>query len=251
MHHLVALLAGCLLHPGPADDPCRVEREAQYEFLRKHPAAEIDWGDNGTIRRLKNPRGLVLAGGIEGFQVGQPARELIEKIGPALLATGREELRVMQVTRESELPARMPDRKAVVRLQEFIRGREVMQGSVNIALNEQTNEVTLLVAEFLPDRGLEHEPRLTAAEARARVEAELREIPYQEMNLTFQDAPARLAYSFEVWGASGGIGGVLVWAFPTMTSIPEQAEGSFGDLGVSAATGKITPRDNILRYWDR
>ncbi len=76
------------------------------------------------------------------------------------------------------------------------------------------------MAEVLPDRGLEHEPRLTAAEARAKAEAELREIPHQEI-------------------------------FPALSSSPENGEGSFAPLHVSAMTGKITPRDNILRYWDR
>ena len=110
--------------------------------------------------------------------------------------------------------------------------------------------MTLLLADFLPDRGLEHEPRLTAAEAKAKLEAELREIPYQELNPTFQDTPARLAYTFEQWRSSGGMGGALVWVFP-VTYPPAGGELQFGELKVDAATGKITPRNNILRYWDR
>ena len=250
MHYVLALFAGCLLHPG-ANDPCHDARQAQHAFLRRVKPAEIEWGENGTVKMMKGPTGIVLSTGIEGFQVGQPARELLEKIGPALLATGQEELRVAHVTKTSELPRGMPDRKAHVRLSEYIRGREVLTASVNISLDEQTNELTMLVAEFLPDRGLQHEPQLTAAEALAKAKAELREIPYQELSPFFYETPPRLGYAFEEIGTFSGIGGTLVWAFPVMYSSPENGEGSFGEFTVSAITGKIAPRLSINRYRDR
>ncbi|HEY7639238.1 MAG TPA: hypothetical protein VH814_05905 [Steroidobacteraceae bacterium] len=252
MHHLITLFAGCLLYP-PADDPCKEARAAQYEFLRRVNAAEVQWAANGSVSLLMAPKGIALKTGIEGFKVGQPAPELLEKVGPAMLATGREELRVINVTRASEMPERMPNRRTIVRLGEYIRDREVSLSSVNIALDEQTNEVTMLVVGFfLPDRGLSHEPRLTAAQARAKLEAELRAIPYQEMNPTFEDTPARLAYSFEQWGSDGGagIGGALVWVFAAQFP-PAGDEVQIGNLMVDATTGKITPRDNLMRYWNR
>lgn len=247
MHHLVALFAGCLLYPDPTADPCRIERDAQYEFLRKHPAATIEWGGNGQVRTLKDPAGIVLPSGVAGFQVDQPARELLAAIGPVLLARGTEELRVLAVDRQGP---QGPAEGTLIRMREFIRGREVVQGWVNIVLDEQTNKVTLLAADFLPDRGLEHEPRLTAAEAKTRLEAELNEVTYLELQPTFYDTPARLAYSFEQWGPSGGLGGALVWVFAAAFP-PAGGEGQFGDLYANAATGKMTPRDNVLRYWDR
>jgi hypothetical protein len=242
MHHLIALLAGCLLYP-PADDPCRIEREAQYEFLRNHPAAGIEWGDNGQVRQLTSPTGIVLPTGIEGFQVDQPApADLFKKIGPLLLARGTEELRVSRINRQGLI------RGTTIHLREFIRGREVVNAWVQIILNEETNEVMHLLADFLPDRGLEHEPRLTAAEARMRLDTELREIAYRE--LTLFDTPARLAYSFEQWGSRGGIGGALVWAF-SVRYPPAGGEGRFAEVMIDAASGEITARENILQYWAR
>lgn len=244
MHHLVALFAGCLLYP-PVDDPCRIERAAQYEFLRNHPAAKIEWSDNGTIRRLKDPKGIVLPTGIAGFKVGEPARELLEVIGPLVLARGTEELRVYSIS-----PAHRPEKGTAIHLREFIRGREVVQGLMSIVLDHETNEVTLLSSAFLPDRGLDHEPRLTAADARVELEAQLREVPYQDMNPRFQDQPARLAYSFEQWGSYGELGGALVWVF-SVEFPPAGGELHFGELNVNAVTGKITPYPNVLYYWER
>lgn len=243
MHHVIALFAGCLLHP-PANDPCQEARQAQYEFLRNHPASKIEWSDNGTVRLLKDITGLVLPSGAAGFQVDKAAPELLDKIGPALLARGTEELRVIQI-RHHRLGRE-------VNLRQFIRGREVVQGFVNILLNEQTNEITFFAAYFLPDRGLEHEPRLTAAEARTKVEAELREAPfYRDVKVTFHDAPPRLAYSFEVLGPGGnGLGGALVWVY-AVEYPPAGGESQFGDLNADAATGRMTPRVNVLSHWNR
>jgi hypothetical protein len=247
MPSLIALFAGCLLYPDPTNDPCRVERAAQYEFLRSHPAAAIQWGGNGQVMHLKDPVGIVLPSGVAGFQVDQPARELLEKIGPLLLATGTEELRVLAVDRQGP---QGPAGGTFVRMGEFIRGLEVVQAYVNIVLDERTNEIILLYADFLPDRGLEHEPRLSAAEARQKLEAELREVPYQNSHASLYDTPPHLAYTFEQWGKSGGLGGALVWVFHAEFP-PAGGEGQFRDVNADAATGKMTPRSNVLQYWDR
>lgn len=37
-----------------------------------------------------------------------------------------------------------------------------------------------------------------------------------KQKVTFQDAPARLAYAFEDIGENGGIGGALVWVFQAL-----------------------------------
>jgi hypothetical protein len=36
-----------------------------------------------------------------------------------------------------------------------------------------------------------------------------------------------------------------------VTFPPAGGEGQFGQLMVDAATGKMTPHDNVLRYWNR
>src|SRR5262245_27540984 len=129
MHHLIALLAGCLLHP-PADDPCRDARQAQYEFLRSHDAREVEWHANGTVRSMK-ATGIFLRSGVADLKVDQPAPAILEAIGPALLARGTEELRI-------RFSARAPGGNTVVKLDEFIDGRRARWAGVNIDVNEQT-----------------------------------------------------------------------------------------------------------------
>jgi hypothetical protein len=204
----------------------------------------VAWNDNGTVQSM-NVRGIFLSHGIDGFQIGQPAPELLRKIGPALLAAGTEEIRVFFIAQEGSKAdpverAASPER--TIKTRQFIRGREVLLSSVNISLNIKTNELTVVVANFLPDRGLDHEPRLTAAQARAKAEARIRKDPYAELRwggvkeLTFVNAPApHLAYEFEEVSGSGGIGGELVWIF----SAQDADNRRWYQVSASSATGKV------------
>lgn len=218
----------------------RVERfgqaalDAQAAFLQRMPNAQISFGDNGAVAEIRGRTGVVLQSGLVGLTDKEPAKELLEKIGPALLAAGTEELRVFRVNHKApRLKPDSPERTA--RLVQYIRGREVQHAAVNITLNIQTNEITHVVADFLPDRGLQHEPRFTAAEARAKVEAAMRDsVLEDERRIIFEDSPAHLAYAFEEFGNTGGIGGVLVWVFLGTTKAGEPQE-----VVINALTGKV------------
>jgi hypothetical protein len=211
--------------------------DAQAAFLKRMPGTEIRYGDNGAISWLQGDTGIVLESGLAGFRVGQPSKELLEKIGPALLAAGTEELRVTAIANEAgkaDPIERQSSPERAVNLVQYIRGREVQDSSVNIVLNQQTNEIKLVVANFLPDRGLPQEPKLSAVEARAKVEAAMHSIALDEQQrVTFQDYPATLAYTFEEIGDNGGIGGALVWVFQVIKErLPAEAN-------VNALTGEV------------
>lgn len=218
--------------------------DAQSDFLQQMTGVTVRYGDNGAVSEIKGHTGVLLQSGLAGFTVGQPAGELLEKFGPALLSAGTEELRVRRIAPQAAKAdpverANSPER--TIRLVQYIRGREVQQSAVNISLNIQTNEVMHLVADFLPDRGIEHEPRLTAAEARAKVEAAMRaSVLEDEQRITFENAPAHLAYAFEEIGETGGIGGVLVWVFQVKRG------GESLEANVSALTGEVIRLRNLL-----
>lgn len=82
---------------------------------------------------------------------------------------------------------------------------------------EQTNEVTEFYASFMPDLGLDHQPRLSAMEARFKVEdavgKALRVHAWTERKLYFSDRPASLGYEFQKIESSTIYGGALVWIF--------------------------------------
>jgi hypothetical protein len=142
------------------------------------------------------------------------------------LARGTEELRVRFISRSSTPGA------IVVKLDEFIDGREVRWAQVNVVVVEQTNEVTQVYAGFMPDRGLDHRPRLSAMEARFKAETTmgeaLRAYGLEERRLYFSDMPARLGYEFQKLESSTVFGGALVWILDA--SFP---------VCVDAATGEI------------
>ena len=232
----------------------QVALDAQSNFLGRMPGVSVRYGDNGAVSEIKGRTGVFLQSGLAGFKVGEPSNELLEKFSPALLAAGTEELRVFRIASQAAIAdpvaqATSPER--TIRMVQFIRGREVLRSAVNISLNTQTNEVTHLVADFLPDRGLEHEPKLTAADARAHVEALMRDsVLEDEQKIIFEAAPARLAYAFEEIGDRGGIGGVLVWVFQASRA------GESVEASVSALTGQVIRIDetamgiNRISYTD-
>lgn len=218
MRHILALLTVCLLNPGSTS------------------AAEA----------------VILTTGIEGFQVYQPApSELLEKIGPLLDAAGTEELRVDDVAKEAgkaDAVERAASPERAIRLAQFIRGLEVRDSYVNIVLNIQTNEVMLLNANFLPDRGLDHKPPLTAAQAKAKVETRMGESSTVELasgyraKIAFNDTPAELAYDFEpAWGFRPARG-MLVWVFGASGVDHLQHY----QVSVSAATGEVIALHGML-----
>jgi hypothetical protein len=220
--------------------------DSQAEFLQRVSGVAIYFGDNGAVSEIKGHTGVFLKSGLAGFRVDQPAQELLERFGPALLAAGTEELRVRRIAPHAAKAdpverANSPER--TIRMVQYIRGREVQQSAVNISLNMQTNEVMHLVADFLPDRGLPTEPQLTAAQARAKVEAAMRDsVLEDEENIIFDEAPAHLAYAFEEIGDRGGIGGVLVWVFQGTRA------GESVEVVVSALTGEVIRLPNFLVY---
>jgi hypothetical protein len=207
--------------------------DAQLAFLQRMPAVQFTYGDNGAVSEVRGRTGIFLPSGLATFKVNEPAKELLEKIGPALLASGTEELHVFNVHRDA--PKARPDSpERTVRLDQYIRGREVQGAAVLITLDIQTNEITGIETNFLPDRGLQHEPALTAAQARAKVEAAMRDSGLEEeRKVIFEDSPARLAYAFEDFIDGRSIGGVLVWVFQA-TRFGESV-----DVVVNALTGEV------------
>jgi peptidase YpeB-like protein len=130
--------------------------------------------------------------------------------------------------------------QTIIKLDQFIQGRQVMRGSVNISLNVRTLEVVTIDATFLPDRDLDHEPRSTAALAKAKaipgMQQSLNErLGSADRKFRFVDGPdPKLVYEIEQPG-SAPFRGVLVWNL----SVIDQASNQRYQVHVDAATGRI------------
>lgn len=230
MRHLVALLSGCLLcgsSVSAADTSCR----------------------NNWVEIHHTAPGIVLTTGIEDLRVGHAAPGVLEKIGPLLCAAGTEELRVAKVASRSGYgdPARRAER--AIRFVEYIHGREVRQSTVSISLNVETHQVMRVNAKFLPDRDVARLPRLTAAEARAKVEAAMRKDGHVEVatsgervQIALYETPAPyLAYEIEQTGFAPARG-VLVWVF---SAKDVEAQSSY-EVSVDAATGNVISLQEMI-----
>ena len=205
--------------------------DAQSEFLRRMSGVQINYGENGAVREVKGHTGVFLPSGLATFQLNQPDRELLTRIGPALLAAGTEELRPRRIVSSAPRVKRdSPER--TIKFAQYIRGLEVQGASLVIWLNIQTNEIVRIAADFLPDYGLPREPKFSAAQARAKVEAAIRESVLEEkQKIVFEESSApRLAYAFE---DTGDTGGTLVWLFQATR------DGESLEVVVSAVTGEV------------
>jgi hypothetical protein len=104
-----------------------------------------------------------------------------------------------------------------------------------------------LRARFLPDRDVDREPKLTAAEALAKVEAGMRKDPYVEagsdgrVKMSFYDSPTHLAYDIEQFGFSPPRG-VLVWIFAARGIDNDQQY----QVSIDADTGKVIAARGML-----
>jgi hypothetical protein len=192
-----------------------------------------------------NAAEIVLEAGIDDFQVEQPApAELLLKLSPLLDATGTEELRVAPVSAYAGNADLVDGRgrpvEATIWLDEFIRGREVRQGFVVIGFNTRTHEVTLLRANFLPDRELTYTPKVTETHARAKAPAQLRKLTEP---LALAVTPAELVYEFERSEEFGGRDGVLAWVF----NAKHADWGAPYQVTVSSTTGRVVGVRNMMK----
>lgn len=189
--------------------------DQQYKFLQQMPSVSVEYAENGSVRRLTGSLNVFIESGLGAFQLDQSAPAVIEKLGPALLAAGTEELRVRRIhsaNSQSFMPE-LQQTEGTVRFRQYIRGHEVLLGWVNISIDEATGEITSLAANFLPDRGLPQEPKLNSGKARQMLESRLREDAADDVVIKFSDVPPKLAYTFESLEDGEGKGGALVWVF--------------------------------------
>lgn len=221
--------------------------ERQYDFVSQMPAVNVRYDTMGRIEVLSGSTGIYLKDVIPRLKEGEPAPEILERIGPALMASGGEELRVRRIEEppsQRKWPEARRFTEQIIQFNEYIGGLEVRSGFIQICVNERTGELTNFGGHFLPDRGLASKPVITAAEARQRVETKLRADP-EAAEPSFPDIEPRLAYDLRPTdpGNSKWGGGELIWVIyveRTEVRCPVSLA-----IGVSALTGEVISSPSV------
>jgi hypothetical protein len=203
------------------DLPIAVGQESlqrQFDGLKAMRVESVEYSQLGSVRRIVGSKGLVLPPAVHDLEEGDSADDVFQLLRDFLLANGTETLRV---SRHDEV-GYQPDRSLrSLRLSQEIRGIPVVNSFLGINYHERTREVAKFVANFVPDRGLDYEPKVSAKRAEQLVTGTVVE-------------SARLAYYFNPKDPAST---KLVWAVRV-----QQAEGMQWSCYVNAITGSIVAR---------
>jgi hypothetical protein len=135
--------------------------QRQQDYLAALPAAQVTYSKFGPVSRLEEAIGLSVSERAISAAPGDPGGEVLQLLGPALLATGSENLAVRSVRM-------IGDRFRVLEYEQRIDGIPVL-GGVTIGVDLTTLEIKSVSADFLPDRGVRRTPVLSARAATDRL----------------------------------------------------------------------------------
>jgi len=142
--------------------------------------------------------------------VGDSAPGLLSLIKPALLARGTETLTVThnKIVGYNRV---MGSDERVIKLEQSIRGIPVKSANVALSVDSKSGVISVVTANFLPDRGLPQKPGISASQAIASVMKEISAGGSEAPTPNISPQSPKLAY---VFGSSIGkpdLPGGLVW----------------------------------------
>jgi hypothetical protein len=211
--------------------------ERQYTALSSMPAVKVVYSTLGPVRSVEGSTGILLSSPARNFKTGDNAAEVLQKFKDVLLATGSETLKV------SGMQMSATGRHRYIATDQFINGIPVLYGSVSVRFEEGSGLVDSLGANFLPDRGLPRQPKISAADAAKRVEQILVERGMAKPGSVSISAPT-LAYTGTHPGSTRGH---LIWAVPARFT-PADVGATDGMFWIDAVDGKYVGSDAISKH---
>jgi Zn-dependent metalloprotease len=203
--------------------------DRQYRALSSMPSVKVAYSALGPVRSVEGPTGIVLSSSTRNLRAGETAPEVLQKFKDVLLATGSETLKVSL--------NQMSASDRFIAMDQFINGIPVLYGSVSVQIEEATGLVEVLGANFLPDRGLPRQPKLSEADAAKRVAQQLVESGEAKPG-SVETSPATLAYHGTHPGSTRGR---LVWAVPARYGTED------GIFWIDAVDGDYVGRDALSK----
>lgn len=152
------------------DLPIAVESDAlqrQFDALSSMRLDTLKYSRQGPVTEIVGDTGVDLPPAVTSLKEGDTDSAIVDLFGDVLLARGTESLRVHSHFAVGD------STKRTIKLLQSIRGIPVLNGGVALSYDDATKRVTTFVANFIPDRGLDTKPTLSAAEAESLVPAVL------------------------------------------------------------------------------
>lgn len=204
-----------------------VLKQAQSDRLTRIPGLEVMFSANSVPKFLTGATGVIVK---TGSQVEMDS--LLANLGPAFLARGTESLTVKQ--------SRVVKGANVVsyRSSQMIRGMPVFVTEIVITAQADTGEVLKVSGGFLPDRGLETIPLLSATEAIGAASAILRQMISDEGDELLD---TRVAGRPTLGYALVDDGGALAWEIKLCVDTRSR-EDRLEHLLIDAASGILIDR---------
>lgn len=147
------------------DLPCDVEPDAlqrQFDALQAMQLRTLQYSLRGPVHYIKGDTGVVLPSYVANLKEGDSGVEFLQLFKDILLASGTETLKV---TRSEARPSSA--RRLV--FSQSIRGIPVIDGLVAVEYDDATSRVSDFIANFVPDRGLTRDPKISATRAEQSV----------------------------------------------------------------------------------
>jgi hypothetical protein len=134
----------------------------------------VEYSALGPISWLKGDTGIVLSADALQLREGESGAAILRLLESLLLANGSETLTLKEARLEHYPLVSIGSYWFL----QSIRGIPVINGGVGIDYDGNTNRVTSVVANFIPDRELPRSPKLTAQQAERIAGGEILEPTY-------------------------------------------------------------------------
>lgn len=147
------------------DLPIEVEQETlqrQYNALQAMRLDSVEYSRLGSVKRIAGDTGVVLPPRARNLKAGDSGSDVLQLFKDVLLAGSTESLRVI---RHDEVGFNPNPSIRSLRLSQEIRGIPVINSFVGINYDDATRRMSKFVARFIPDRGLDQVPKISAKRA--------------------------------------------------------------------------------------
>lgn len=216
--------------PRVAADETALER--QRHAIQAMQLENVDYSRHGPIEVIRGRTGIVLPPDIAFRHVGTPSDDILPLVADILLANGTESLEVTESERAYGSARNLS-------LSQSIRGIPVLDGLVSMEYETSTREVSVLAANFLPDRGLPRTPRLSARNAEAALRRALAIAEALEPASVRVAKGTRLGYFVDHYNP---VPAQLVWAMEAYV------HGERELFYVDALTGLVAHRRSLVSH---